>query len=137
MRIAALLGELRGLEERLATAYSEAADRHAAEHDVQHQARAFAKQCAAHAELLGDHESNAANATEQLSGDLLQDLRALLLSAERVSITWVMAGQAAQALRDEHLLSTVRACHLETELQVKWLTTRIKAAAPQALVVGG
>ena len=56
MRIAALLGELRGLEERLATAYSEAADRHAAEHDVQHQARAFAKQCAAHAELLGDHD---------------------------------------------------------------------------------
>jgi hypothetical protein len=137
VRIAALLGELRGLEERLATAYSEGADRHAAEHDVQHQARAFAKQCAAHAELLADHESNAANATEQLSGDLLHDLRALLLSAERVSITWVMAGQAAQALRDEHLLSTVRGCHVETELQVKWLTTRIKAAAPQALVVGG
>jgi hypothetical protein len=137
VRIAALLGELRGLEEHLATAYIEAADRHAAEHDVQHQAHAFAKQCATHAELLGDHESqNAANATEQLAGDLLHDLRVLLLSAERVSITWVIAGQAAQALRDENLLSTVRTCHLETELQVKWLTTRIKAAAPQALVVG-
>ena len=137
MRIAALLRELRGLEERLATAYIEAAARHAAEHDVQHQAHTFAKQCAAHAELLADHESqNETNATEHLSGDLLHDLRALLLSAERVSITWVMAGQAAQALRDENLLSTVRACHVETELQVKWLTTRIKAAAPQALVVG-
>ena len=48
----------------------------------------------------------------------------------------MMAGQAAQALRDDELLAVVRECHLETELQVKWLTTRIKDAAPQALVVG-
>ena len=47
-----------------------------------------------------------------------------------------MAGQAAQAARDAELLETVTRCHTETELQVKWLTTRIKVAAPQALVVG-
>ena len=58
------------------------------------------------------------------------------LSAEEASITWVMAGQAAQAARDAELLETVTRCHTETELQVKWLTTRIKVAAPQALVVG-
>jgi len=47
-----------------------------------------------------------------------------------------MAGQAAQAARDAELLAVVTACHEETELQVKWLTTRIKVASPQALVVG-
>src|SRR4029453_17879293 len=31
---------------------------------------------------------------------LLRDLQALLLAAEAISITWVMAGQAAQAARD-------------------------------------
>ena len=46
----------------------------------------------------------------------------------------MMAGQAAQALRDDVLLETVRQCQSETELQVKWLTSRIKVADPQALV---
>jgi hypothetical protein len=45
-----------------------------------------------------------------------------------------MAGQAAQAARDADLLAVVHECHAEVELQVKWLTTRIKVAAPQALV---
>jgi hypothetical protein len=47
-----------------------------------------------------------------------------------------MAGQAALAARDGQLLETVSECHTETELQVKWLTTRIKVGAPQALVAG-
>lgn len=47
-----------------------------------------------------------------------------------------MAGQAAQAARDAELLAAVSACHGELELQVKWLTTRIKVASPQVLVVG-
>jgi hypothetical protein len=67
---------------------------------------------------------------------LLRDLQALLLAAEEISITWVMAGQAAQAARDAELLDTVTRYHTETELQVKWLTTRIKVAAPQTLVTG-
>jgi len=65
---------------------------------------------------------------------LLAVLRTLFLAAEEVSITLVMAGQAAQAARDAELLAVVRECHAEVELQVKWLTTRIKVAAPQALV---
>lgn len=67
---------------------------------------------------------------------LLRDLRVLFLAAEETSITWVMAGQAAKAIRNAQLLGTTTACHDETELQVTWLTTRIKVAAPQALVVG-
>ena len=67
---------------------------------------------------------------------LLRDLRALYLSAEECSISWVMVEQAAKAARDAELLETVKECHAQTELQVKWLVTRIKVAAPQALVVG-
>ncbi len=67
---------------------------------------------------------------------LLRDLQQLFLAAEEVSILWVMAGQAAQAARDAELLEVVTECHTETEVHVKWLTTRIKIAAPQALATG-
>ena len=43
-------------------------------------------------------------------------------------------GRAARALHNERLLATLRECHEETELRVKWLTTRLKEAAPQELV---
>jgi hypothetical protein len=65
---------------------------------------------------------------------LLRDLRTLLLAAEGVAITWVMAGQAAQAARDPELIELVGKYRGEVELQGKWLTTRIKVATPQALV---
>jgi hypothetical protein len=65
----------------------------------------------------------------------LGDVRALYLAAEAGSIAWVMAAQAAQALRDADLLTPSRDCHTETKLQAKWLTTRVKTGSPQALVV--
>jgi anaerobic selenocysteine-containing dehydrogenase len=37
--------------------------------------------------------------------------------------------------RNEDLLAVVTACESETATQLKWLTTRIKQAAPQTLVV--
>lgn len=57
-------------------------------------------------------------------------------SALRPSPTaWTLIGQAAQAARDRDLLDTVDACERETALQLGWLATRMKEAAPQALVV--
>lgn len=44
-------------------------------------------------------------------------------------------GQAAEAVRDEELSGVVHWCAKETSSQPKWLTTRMKEAAPQALVV--
>ena len=46
-----------------------------------------------------------------------------------------MLGQAAQGVRDRELLEVVQGCEGETEIQLKWLRTRMKQAAPQALVV--
>ena len=49
--------------------------------------------------------------------------------------TWTMIGQAGQALRDESLLTVVGECSAEIQIQIQWLETRMKQAAPQALVV--
>jgi hypothetical protein len=48
----------------------------------------------------------------------------------------VIVRQGALATRDAELLEAVTAWSAETELQSKWLKTRIKAAAPQILVTG-
>lgn len=163
MRIGPLLARLHELETDLAEDYRALGERHAADHDVYHQCRSFAIQAEAHATKLApiaerygkgvDDEAEPdvwSGLLESVRGSssallgrrpeagllLLRDLRRLFLQAEEVSITWVMAGQAAQAARDAELLTAVSACHGEVELQVKWLTTRIKIASPQVLVVG-
>jgi hypothetical protein len=45
-----------------------------------------------------------------------------------------VVGQAGQGLRDRALLDVVAACEGETARQLSWLRTRIKQAAPQALI---
>jgi hypothetical protein len=162
MKIGSLLARLHELETDLADELRALGERHAADHDVFHQCHTFALQCERHAAAL---QPVAARYGEEVDDDspgfwsgilesarraastsvgrvpesgllLLRDLRTLFLQAEECSITWVMAGQAAQAARDQELLEVVRTCHLETEIQVKWFVTRIKVASPQALVVG-
>jgi hypothetical protein len=162
MKIGSLLARLHELETDLADELRALGERHAADHDVFHQCHTFALQCERHAAAL---QPVAARYGEEVDDEgpgfwsgilesarraastsvgrvpesgllLLRDLRTLFLQAEECSITWVMAGQAAQAARDQELLEVVRTCHLETEIQVKWFVTRIKVASPQALVVG-
>ncbi|MGC4938172.1 hypothetical protein [Kribbella sp. DT2] len=65
---------------------------------------------------------------------LLRDLQDLYALASFVDITWTVVEQAAQALRDRELLDVVDACEQETTQQLTWLKTRIKQAAPQALI---
>lgn len=162
MKIGPVLARLHELETDLADELRALGERHAADHDVFHQCHTFALQCERHAAAL---QPVAARYREDVDDDgpgfwsgllesarrtastsigrvpessllLLRDLRKLFLQAEECSITWVMAGQAAQAARDQELLDVVRMCHQETEIQVKWFVTRIKVASPQALVVG-
>ncbi|MGK4595048.1 hypothetical protein [Amycolatopsis sp. w19] len=45
-----------------------------------------------------------------------------------------MVGQAAQGLRDRELLDLVEDHEQETSRQLTWLRTRMKQAAPQALI---
>lgn len=66
---------------------------------------------------------------------LLRDLQDLHLLATLVQTTWTVIGQGAQGLRDEQLAFVAQTAVTRTGKQLSWLTTRMKAAAPQALVV--
>jgi len=66
---------------------------------------------------------------------LLRDLQDLHLLATLVRSSWVVIAQGAQGLRDRELLEVARSSRAETDRQLTWLDTRMKAAAPQALIV--
>jgi hypothetical protein len=67
---------------------------------------------------------------------LLRDLQDLHVLASLVQTTWTVLAQGAQGLRDKELLHVVTVANAETSRQLTWLNTRMKAAAPQALIVG-
>ncbi|WP_229398856.1 hypothetical protein [Micromonospora okii] len=109
-----------------------------------------AKRCDAHAEQLrpfaARYSEDAPAEPDRLHSQLfsgartggiglLRDLQDLYLMAAECDIAWTVVGQAAYGVRDEDLLAVVRRCEGETAIQLKWLRTRMKAAAPQALVV--
>ncbi|MND00272.1 hypothetical protein D3C83_188240 [compost metagenome] len=54
--------------------------------------------------------------------------------ATEVDISWLVVLQAAQGARDKALLEIVTECDRETGIQLLWLKSRIKQAAPQALL---
>ena len=66
---------------------------------------------------------------------LLRDLHALYVVANPCDSAWPVIGQAAQGARDTELMAVVEACEGQTATQIKWLKTRMKQAAPQALLV--
>ena len=65
---------------------------------------------------------------------LLRDLHDLYLLASYLDIAWTVVEQAAKAVREDELRGLVEWCAKETSAQLSWLRTRMKEAAPQALV---
>ena len=55
--------------------------------------------------------------------------------ATECELTRALVAQAAQGARDADLLATVERAQKEAAGQLSWLRTRMKQAAPQALVV--
>jgi hypothetical protein len=163
VRLGMAIEELHRAETELAEEYAKVAERHAAEHDVHQLCTTLARQCHDHAERLrpladryGQELPEAdppapdqgllaglRRKGSELTGRqppagvlLLHDLRRLYLMAQECQIDWEMVGQGAKAARDKELLATVTDCMERTDVQVRWLTTRIKEAAPQTLTVG-
>lgn len=66
---------------------------------------------------------------------LLRDLQDLYVLATFIQTTWTVLAQGAQGLRDEELLHLATSANSDTSRQLAWLNTRMKAAAPQALIV--
>ena len=162
-KIGLALKELYDAEEELAEEYVKVGERLAAEHDVWYDCKQFAEQCHRHAEAIrpfaGKHDEHLAPPDDDTVGEtttaalrhklaealgrrpesgllLLRSLRQLYLQAQEVSFHWLIAGQLAQATRDDDLLSLVDELHRETLTQIKWLKSQLKQASPQALVAG-
>jgi len=150
MNLAHYLGLLHRAEQNLADAFRDVGEQHRDEPDVSSGCARFAAQCGRHAELLqpiadrygmeADDEpdrlhSEIFKGARQGGLGLLRDLHDLYLMATESDIAWTIVGQAGKGLRDDDLTDVVDSCDSETATQVKWLRTRIKSAAPQALVV--
>ena len=79
--------------------------------------------------------ADALSSTRQGGIGLLRDLQDLHLLATLVQSTWIVIAQGAQGLRDPQLLEVATTSNAETSRQLTWLNTRMKQAAPQALIV--
>jgi anaerobic selenocysteine-containing dehydrogenase len=66
---------------------------------------------------------------------LVRDLHDLFLITTEAHLDWVILLQTALALRDKEFIATCTKLSGETDGQRSWLQTRIKQAAPQALLV--
>lgn len=150
MHLAHYLGLLHRSQTELAEAFHEVADGHREEPDVYYICEKLAAQCEDHARQLDPfakrYSEDAPDEPERLHSDLFQgtrrgglgllrDLQDLYLMAAECDISWTVIGQAAQAVRDNDLFAVVESCEGETATQLKWIRTRMKEAAPQALVV--
>lgn len=151
MNLNIYLGMLHQAETTLAESFRQVATGHGAEPDVHFLCHALAQQCEEHSRLLLPAvqrygESVSDDEPERLHAEglsttrsgpvgLLRDLQDLYLLASLVDVTWTMVKQAGSALRDRELLDIVARCDGETSVQLRWLQTRMKQAAPQALIV--
>jgi hypothetical protein len=151
VKLPVYLGLLHRSEGTLAASFRQVSDGHGHEPDVYFLCQALAAQCDEHQRALapiierygevdddgGPERLHADGLAETRSGPigLLRDLQDLYLLASLVDITWTMVKQAAQGLRDTDLLDVVTDCDGQTATQLRWLQTRMKQAAPQALIV--
>jgi hypothetical protein len=150
MHLAHYLGLLHKAQLNLAEAFREVARAHGDEPDIFHLCRQQAQLCDEHAARLQPfaqrYAEEAPEEPDRLHSDLfrgtrtggiglLRDLQDLYLMATECDICWTVIGQAAQGARDRELMDVVSACEGETAVQLAWVRTRMKQAAPQALVV--
>jgi hypothetical protein len=150
VKLAHYLGLLHRAQVDLADAFRQVGEAHQDEPDVFFDCEKLAKECDGHAEALQPfadrYGEEAEDEPDRLHSDifqgtreggfgLLRDLHDLYLMAAECDISWTLVGQAAQGARDTALAEVVAACEGDTAIQMKWLRTRLKQSAPQALVV--
>jgi hypothetical protein len=149
MHLATYVGLLDSSLRTLADAFRQVGEGHAEEPDVFHLCHVLAKRIDGQVEMLTpvverygeQRESEPERLHAQGLGStrsggvgLLRDLQDLYMLGSLVEMTWTAIGQAAQGLRDRELLHIVHSCDEDTSRQLQWLRTRIKQAAPQALI---
>jgi hypothetical protein len=134
----------------LTTAFREVAEAHADEPDVRIDSEKFAARLEQHAIQLTrarrQYGEDAAQEPERLLSSLfdgprtgplglLRDLHDLYLLATECDISSTLIAQAAQGARDAQLAEIAADYQRDVTVQLAWLRSRLKQAAPQALVV--
>jgi hypothetical protein len=150
MHLPIVLGELHRGETLLSAAYSHLATAHADEADLHHACTAFARQAEQHAvavrpavatygEVIPDQPdrlyAQLFTGERRGSAGMLRDVRDLWLFASSIEMTWTLAYQAAKAHKDAELLAVAKSAKEQLVAQRKLLETKLKVAAPQALLV--
>ena len=133
----------------LAESYAVVAEGHADEPEIVAQAGRFERQCRSQAERLGpvrdrygDHPASPdrlhkPGIEQPRTGGLgmVRDLHELADIASHLKIAWTIVGQAAQGNRDPELRDLAESSEEEVSGQLAWLTTQVKTASAQALLV--
>jgi len=150
MQIAAYLGLLASSETQLADAFATVAAHHGDEPDVAETCKLLGTWSRDRRQALNPfivrYGETADDEPERLQMDLfhgprsgglglLHDFHDLDLLATEVRLCWTVLQQAARALHDKSLVALCEEGGHGADRQLAWLCTRIKAAAPQALVV--
>jgi hypothetical protein len=150
MHLAHYLGLLHRAQDALAGAFREVGAAHSDEADIAQLCRQQAQHCDERAAALQPfaerYAEDAPDEPERLHSELfsgartgglglLRDLQDLYLMTAECDICWTLVRQAAQGLRDTDLVDVVDEAAAATSIQQAWLRTRMKQAAPQALVV--
>jgi len=150
MQLGHYLDLLAGAQERLGVAFDRVGTAHSDEADVRDICQRMARQCREHgaalAPLAQAYPVDGAGApvrlhTELFGGPrsgalgLLRDLHDLYLMATELQLCATLVGQAGQAARDPALTALAQRWEADSTRQLNWLRTRMKQAAPQALVV--
>jgi hypothetical protein len=150
MHVGNYLGILHRSEQDLADAFKTIADHHGEEPDVYNMCKLLASWSEEHVEdikpLVDRYSEEKSDEPDRLkqslfeqprSGSLalVRDLHDLWLLANEIHLCYIILLQAARALRDLEMEKICQQFDEQTERQILWLLTRIKQAAPQALVV--
>lgn len=150
MHLPSYLTFLAAAEQALATSYRHITSGHPHEPEVVYPSRDFEFRCTAHTEALAPIVSRYADvapvgpdplrppapvAAHHGAIGLLRDLQDVYQLATLVDSTWSLVGQAAAGARDRDLLDVVANCSPEITTQLAWLRMRMRAAAPQTLLV--
>jgi hypothetical protein len=152
MHLITYLDFLRQTEEALADSYRLVSGGYADDADVHYATARFAARCSAHASSLVPVLAGFGTATDPRTDrlhvhalvaprtgplGLLRDLQDLYQLAHLVDITWTLVDQAARGSRNSELLRVSEQAAPEITAQLAWLRTRMKADAPQTLLVSG
>jgi hypothetical protein len=150
MHLDEYLGMLHKAQTELAEAFATVAEHHKDEPDLAWVCTYLGGRARAHVDELGrfvrkygeKSDEEVARLYEALfkgprsgGAGLLRDLQDLYLLASLCQITWTVVSQAALGLRDRELDELAKRARADTKQATSWLLTRMKVAAPQALIV--